>query len=77
MNSSIQFTSDNTGWVGAAILTQLGCRFVYSYSLDGNKILLTYTGSDCGGSSSDKTFYYNETGDYIYTLINSQKYIFK
>lgn len=77
MNSSIQFTSENTGWFGAATLNQLGCRFVYGYTLEGNKILLTYTGSDCGRSSPNKTFYYNETGDYVYTMINGQKYIFK
>lgn len=77
MNSSIQFTSENTGWFGAAALEQLGCRFVYGYSLEGNKIILTYTGSDCGRSSTDKIFYYDESADYIYTMINGQKYIFK
>ncbi len=77
LNSSIKFESDNTGWTGAAILTQLGCRFVYSYYLDGDKIVLTFTGSDCERTSTDKIFYYDESKDHIYTMINGQKYIFK
>jgi hypothetical protein len=77
LHSSIEFTSDNTGWLGVATLTQLGCRFVYGYSLEGDKILLTYTGSDCGRPSNDQTFYYDQTEDYIYTMIHGQKFIFK
>jgi hypothetical protein len=75
--SSIKFTSDNTGWFGAAVLKQLGCSYVYSYSLDGDKIILSFTNSDCGRHSSDRIFYYDKTGDYIYTVIENQKYIFK
>jgi hypothetical protein len=77
LNSSIKFTSDNSGWFGAAILKQMGCNYVYSYSLDGDKIMLSFTSSDCGRQSSDKIFYYDKSGNYIYTIIETQKYIFK
>jgi hypothetical protein len=77
LTSSIKFTSDNSGWFGAAVLKQLGCSYVYSYSLDGDKIILSFTGSDCGRQSSDRIFYYDKSADYIYTVIENQKYIFK
>ncbi len=56
----LTFTSSSGGWYGAMKMSMGSCDFVYSYDLNGRKIELTYTGSNCDaafqGGSQTMTF---------------------
>lgn len=52
------------------------CKYVYTYSISGNTIETEFLGSDCGASSSDQTYTYNESSNTISCYIGGQKFVF-
>jgi hypothetical protein len=72
----IKFEPVDNAPFGGMVLSQLKCDFAFSYEIIGNKIETKFIKSGCGRTSSDKTFYYDETNDYVYMDMNGQKFIF-
>jgi hypothetical protein len=75
LSTKIHFES-GTDISGVMILTQMNCEFGYSYLIEGNRINSEFYKSACGRNSSNKTLYYDEQADNIYTYINGQKFTF-
>ena len=74
----IHFEPVNDGApLGAMILSQMKCNFSFTYEIDGNKIDTKFLESGCGRTSTDRTFFYNESSDYIYMNLDGQKFIFR
>ncbi len=73
----IHFEPVNEGApLGVMILSQLKCHYSFGYTIIGNKIETEYMESTCGNSSSNRTFIYDETNDYLYMEMDGQKFIF-
>ncbi len=73
----LEFKSENGGWFGAAIMTiSNGCKYVYSYGLEGNILDLDYVGSECGGSGTKTTMTIHDNRT-ITTIIKGQKFTFR
>ena len=62
---------------GSIILNQLGCDFIYIYSIKQNIIDATYLKSDCGRESKSVELYYDSSQDYIYLIEQGQKFIYR
>lgn len=52
------------------------CKYVYTYSISGNSISTEFMASDCGASSSDQTYTYNEGSNSLSCYIGGQKFTF-
>ena len=78
LHTSIRFEpSESDLPLGEMTLTQLGCHIVYTYSIENDKILIAFYGSDCNRTSSNQTLSYNYSEDYVYMNINGQQFKFR
>lgn len=72
----LQFEPENTGLTGSAtFLLPNGCEFVYGYSLDNDKIDMTYIGNTCSAEGKDAVMFIKDDGS-ITTMIHDHEFVF-
>jgi|SRR5690554_2905717 len=71
-------SEDSSGMFGSVTLSSsaTSCKYVYTYDINGDKINAKFYGSDCGESSSDQTFIYNENSNSVSCYINGERFVF-
>lgn len=79
--TSLEFLSADGyfGRLGAMVLTNNasgGCRYVYSYNVNGSDIKAVFVNSDCGANSPNQTFRYDINSNTIDCYIGGNKFVF-
>jgi len=69
----------SSGMFGSLTLSNnaSNCKYVYTYDISDVNINATFFGSDCGNTSNNQTFSFNEESNTISCYINGQRFVFK
>lgn len=72
-------SDDSYGMFGSLTLSNnaSSCKYVYTYDISDININATFFGSDCGKTSNDQSFTFNEESNTISCYINGQRFVFK